>query len=283
MNSCIRFFSLLIVSLFSLNACLVSEAPKVISKNLHVYFDCYKKEDKKWIRSFEKRNKVKVIIHLTNLRELKTELKHRPFDGKIDVLFTQSDSSKSLIRSLKNYSTCLQNSDFDNLPKQFNNSHHRWLPLCHNPLVLSINKDTNSTCVHLNFSNWAKKNDSLIPQFNSSNLSLEHLNSLKKSVAFSYFLKRGFKISPKQKVELLSEVVAARNRKECFYFLVDKRKYLTQTVWLFCPKYSRNQSLARKFVSYALSRIETFSSNRNQLPTFKKVPVSIKISKLNFN
>jgi hypothetical protein len=281
-----KFFSpfsvAMLLLLFGVNSCLLKEAPKVKSKKLHVYFDVFVKEDKKWIKHFEKANKIKVIVHFAKWSDIKSELVDRPYDGKIDVLFVQTDSVKKLIKNLKTKTIELDDELFSDLPKQFANQHHLWLPICHNPLVLSVQKDSSKNCIPFNFSNWSRNNEGKKPLFNEDQLSDEQLYKLRKSKKTQFIFDKKASITYKQQLQPLSwQVEHAKNN--CYYYLVEKRNYFTQTCWVVNPKYSRNQQHVKLFLKYVKKKCFEISKNRQQLPTFKQIPPNKQIIAINIH
>lgn len=276
-------FSLIIILLlFGMNSCLLKEAPKVKSKKIHVYFDVFVKQDKKWIKQFEKTNKIKVIVHFAKWSEIKSELVDRPYDGKIDVLFVQTDSVKKLIKNLKTKTLELDNELFADLPKQFANQHHLWLPICHNPLVLSVLKDSSKNCTPFNFSNWSQINEGKKPLFNEDQLSDEQLYKLKKSNKSQFIFDKKASINYKQNLQSLSwQVEHVKNN--CYYYLVEKRNYFTQTCWVVNPKFSRNHQHVSLFLKFVKKKCFEISKNRQQLPTFKQIPPNKQIIAINIH
>lgn len=271
---------LLALGFFGLNSCLVSEAQKDKTKKLHVYFDVFVKEDKKWIKQFEKANKIKVIVHFAKWSEIKSELVDHPYDGKIDVLFVQTDSVKNLIKNLKTNE--LDNELFTDLPKQFANQHHLWLPICHNPLVLSVQKDSSKNCSPFNFSNWSRNNEGKKPLYNEDQFSDEQLYKLKKSQKTQFIFDKKASINYKQNLQSLSWHVE-HSKNNCYYYLVEKRNYFTQTCWVVNPKHSRNQQHVNLFLKFVKKKCFVISKNRQQLPTFKQILPNKQIIAINIH
>lgn len=277
------FSVLLLLILFGLNSCILSEAPKVKSKKINVYFDVFVKEDKQWIKQFEKANKIKVVVHFATYKQLKSELKNHLYDGKIDVLFVQSDSVKRLLKSIQRNTNELNSELFSGLPKQFANQHHRWLPICHNPLVLSVQKDSSKNCTTFNFFNWNRINEGKKPLFNEEDFSEEQLYSLKKSTKTKFIFDKKASVNFKQNLQTLSWHVTHVKNNSCYYYLVEKRNYFTQTCWVINPKYSRNQQHVDLFLKYVKKKSFDISKNRQQLPTFKQIPPNKQIKLINIH
>lgn len=282
-----KFFNsislLFLLILFGLNSCILSEAPKVKSKKINVYFDVFVKEDKQWIKQFEKANKIKVVVHFADYKRLRSELKNHLYDGKIDVLFVQTDSVKRLIKSIQSNTNELNVELFSGLPKQFANQHHHWLPICHNPLVLSVLKDSSKNCTAISFSNWARNNEGKKPIFNEDELSEEQLFSLKKSKKSKFIFDKKASVNYKQNLRTLSWQVAHAKTNCCYYYLVEKRNYFTQTCWVINPKYSRNQQHVNLFLKHVKKKSFDISKNRQQLPTFKQIPPNKQIKLINIH
>lgn len=259
---------------FTLSACLDEAKPSVHEKIIF-YTDTYCPADSAIINEFEQSRHISVQVVYQPQEEIAKLIQKNKFNTGIDVLLLASDSLRENLYNQGLFSQLKEHIYFRNIDRQFNNNHHFWIPLCHNPLVLTCKKDSSAVCVPLN---WNKMNkDSVRPGIEVKSNVNSYLMKLAKTDKFAKITKAnlksvsGYRIYTLDQLAKLSEVNVHFNQNNCFYYLVEKQRFMTNFTSISLYKYSRNKTAAQQFIEfYSLYQYQV-ASNRNQLSTFKTI------------
>lgn len=287
MKKCFAYLSIL---LLALSSCLVEEAPIAKEQQLVVFSDKLTLQDSIFIKHYSKKHKIKVIFHQLNPAFIREQLLEHRFDVDVDILLLSNQAFRNELLEQKLLRKINYNQAFTDLNRQFNNTHHFWLPLAHNPLVVAMPKDSAANCRTIYFESWHKK-DSLKPQFKLGQMEQDYIIELNKSRRFQSFSKTMNKgrLSNEQ-ISPLSSLVKLSIRKDsnfrqsnitCKTYLKDRKRYITIYNSASIYRYGRNPIEAERFIIALSKYAAIFASNRNQIPCNKKTQQSPKIAELN--
>lgn len=283
------WFGLLSLLLFLLSGCLVEQAPVAKDRQLVVFADKLTAQDSLFLNQYAKKHHVDLSYHQLNADYIKNKIIHNKFDIDVDILILSNQQIREELNALKLLKTITNESLFTDLNRQFNNTHHFWLPLSHNPLVVAMQKDSSNMCRTIYFEEWHKK-DSLKPQFLLSPWEKMYLTELEKSKRYDRFTKQLNKSKlADERVYPLSKLVQLENNKDtnyrkgknsCKTFLIDHKKYITVFSSVSIYRYGRNYTESNRFISAITKYAAIFASSRDQLPCFNQVTKSSKIKGL---
>lgn len=267
-----------------LNSCVLDEAKPSVHEKIVVYTDFYCPADSLIIREFEQSRKISVQMVYQTQDEIAQSIRKNKFNTGIDVLLLSSDSLRENLYNKSLFSQLRGRSFFRNIDRQFNNNHGYWVPICHNPLILVTEKDSSSNC---NPMNWDKFNkDSIYPKIAIKANANSYLIKLKKTSKFSSIAQNKVSNSPKHAIYTLSQIVELSNRdihyenSKCFYYLVEKQRFMTNFTSVSLYKYSRNKIASQQFIEFYSRFQHQIASNRNQLSTFKTIQPNFLIRNL---
>lgn len=259
----------------ALNSCVLDEAKPSVHEKIIVYTDTYCPADSLIIREFEQSKHISVQVVYQTQEEIAKSIQKNKFNTGIDVLLLSSDSLREDLYNQSLFSQLKGHTYFRNMDRQFNNNHHLWVPLCHNPLILTTKKDSSSTCLPLNWSKFNK--DSIRPKIEvKSNLNA-YLMKLAKTEKFVRITKKNhtpiskYGIYTLDQLAKLSEKDIHFNQDNCFYYLVEKQRFMTNFTSVSLYKYSRNKVASEQFIEFYSRFQYQIASNRNQLSTFKTI------------
>lgn len=274
-----RFFLFAFIStLFA--GCWLDEAATPRKKSLHVVADRLSTEDSVIIRDFAKAKKVDVTIEVLKPETILSRIRSKRYNTDIDVLLTEDESLRTQLQELKVLKSIRSESLFSTLERQFNNQHHQWVPISHDPLVLSTPRDTSGNCPDIDFRSW-HRNDSLIPR----NAVRRHRDEYMQLLSHTSHLKwmatgtSTRKVSSEQ-VYVLSELVDMENAADsvyrshidqCRFYLIDRQRYISRITTASIYRHGRNPAEAESFLAHFTGRSYAVANGRNQLPTRKNV------------
>jgi ABC-type Fe3+ transport system substrate-binding protein len=258
-----------------LHSCVLEEAKPSAHEKIVVYTDFYCPADSLFIQEFEQSKKISVQVVYQNKDEIAKSIQKNKFNTGIDVLLLSSDSLRENLYNQSLFSQLRGRSFFRNMDRQFSNNHGYWVPICHNPLILVTIKDSSANCLRLN---WNKlKKDSIHPKIAiESNLN-SYLIKLGKTDKFSSIAKSKAPVNAKYRIYTLSQIAALSDRdyhfekSNCFYFLVENQRFMTNFTSISLYKHSRNKVASQQFIEFFCRYQYQIASNRNQLSTFKTI------------
>lgn len=267
-----------------LHSCVLDEAKPSAHERIVVYTDFYCPADSLFIQEFEQSKKISVQVVYQTQDEIAKSIQKNKFNTGIDVLLLSSESLRESLYNQSLFSQLRGRSFFRNMDRQFNNNHGYWVPLCHNPLILVTAKDSSANCSGLN---WDKlKKDSIHPKIAvESNLS-SYLIKLEKTDKFSAIAKSKAPANSKYSIYTLSQIAAFSDKdyhygqSNCFYFLVENQRFMTNFTSVSLYKHSRNKIASQQFIEFFCRYQHQIASNRNQLSTFKTIQPNFLIREL---
>lgn len=259
----------------TLNACVLDEAKPNAHEKVIFYTDTYCPADSSIIKEFEQSRHISVQVVYRPQEEIAKLIQKNKFNTGIDAILLTSDSLRENLYNQGLFSQLKSPTAFRNIDRQFHNNHHFWIPLCHNPLVLTTQKDSSSVCVPMN---WNKLNqDSIHPEMEIRSNVSSYLMKLSRTDKFSRISRPGKKTLSRYRVYTLdqlaklSEVDYHFNQNNCFYYLVEKQRFMTNFTSISLYRYSRNKVAAQQFIEFYSRYQYQVASNRNQLSTFNTI------------
>lgn len=258
-----------------LNSCVLDEAKPSIHEKIVVYTDFYCPADSLIIREFEQSKKISVQVVYQTQDEIAQLIRKNKFNTGIDVLLLSSDSLRENLYNQSLFSQLRGRIFFRNIDRQFNNNHGYWVPVCHNPLILVAEKDSSANCIAMNWNNFNK--DSIYPKVAIESNVNSYLVKLKKTNKFSTIARGKTPNNSKYSIYTLSQIAELSNRdfrygqSNCFYYLVEKQRFMTNFTSVSLYKYSRNKIASQQFIEFYCRFQHQIASNRNQLSTFKTI------------
>ena len=267
-----------------LSGCWVQEAPQEKKKSLFIVADYLTKDDSTVINQFSFDHHVAVTIKIMTPEAIVQRIKSERYNAEIDIILTQNHELRNELYSLGSLKPISNPALFSQLDRQFNNKHHFWLPVSHDPLILANPKDSSGVCRITDFSTW-HKSDSAFPALKIKKNSGDYSMLLKNSHHLSWInnTKANRKMAVNESVYSLSEFVALENSRDSTYnkrangcrsYLVDNKRYITLVNTVSIYTYGRNQATAQKFIRVFAANAYTIASGRNQLPASKAVQPS---------
>ncbi len=268
-------------------SCSIPEAPKS-KRILHVTADYLSSVDSSILIEFSKNKQIELILRVLTPNRIALAIAENKFNPDIDILLLQNDSlrqslfEKGLFKKIKNKTL------FYTIERQFNNTHHLWLPLTHNPLVVCVQKDSSEYCERKDLRSLIREHDTVPPRLFLGRFRSEILNTLAVSNTYSWM-----NTSKKRSAEnpfsvyLLTELVEQNTKKEsinqksCNYYLVDKKRYFSIYQSASVYKYGRNTVLSELLLAHLKNQHSKIAWGRNQLSTFKNQNVGYNVLSLN--
>lgn len=269
----------------TLHACVIEEAKPSVHQRIVFYSDSYCPADSLIIQEFEQKKHVSVQVVYKNKDEIAQLIQKDKFNTGIDVLLLSSDSLRENLYNQSLFSPLKGRSFFINMNRQFNNNHSYWVPICHNPLILAVKKDSSSNCQAVNWGKLSK--DSVRPKIaiqSNVNAYVLKLNKTKKFAALTGT--SNVPVSPKYTIYTLSQIAELANkglqfeRSHCFYYLVENQRFITNFTSVSLYRYGRNKIAAEQFIEFYSRFQYQIASNRNQLSTFRPIQPNFLIRSL---
>ena len=267
-------FSGLVIGLHS---CVLDEAKPSAHQKVVVYTDTYCPADSLIIKEFEESKHISVQVVYQTSDEIAKTIRKNKFNTGIDVLLLSSDSLRETIYNQSLFSQLRDRSFFRNIDRQFNNNHGFWVPVCHDPLILVSKKDSSANCTTIN---WDKfKNDSIgiHPKITIESNWNSYLSKLKKTKKFVNLASENVPVNSKYSISTLSQITKLSekdvryDKSNCFNYLVENQRFMTNFTSVSLYRYSRNKVASLQFVAFYCRFQYQIASNRNQLSTFKTI------------
>ncbi|MCC6700559.1 MAG: hypothetical protein IT221_03495 [Fluviicola sp.] len=284
-----KWISILSVLLCILSSCLVEQAPVAKDHQLIVFSDKLTAQDSIFLKQYAKQHKIDLTFHQLNADFIKQQILQHRYDIDVDVLWLSDQALRDELQQQQLLRSITNDQLFTDLNRQFNNTHHCWLPLAHNPLVLAMPKDSSNWCRTIYFEAWHKK-DSLKPQFKLGQWESLYLKELQKSKRFEKISRtsnknklaneRVYPLSYLVKLEEKKDSSYQRSMNACKTYLLDRKRYITIFSSASIYRYGRNPAEAERFMSALSNYSSIFASSRDQLPCSRKTRQSPKIGNL---
>jgi hypothetical protein len=263
--------------LLGFSGCWVDEARPSKEKTLNVVADRLTPEDSTVIGRFAKQFHVKVKTEILGPDEILKRIKSERFNADVDILVTEDVSLRKQLHELKALKTIRNTTVFSKLERQFNNRHHYWVPVSHDPLIVTSPKDTSGNCADIDFRNWHRR-DSLRPVLAIKQNREVYLKLLGTSANLNRLVRSTSRAASNESVYALSEFVGIENRRDSLYhrnahacraFLIDNQRYVSRIATVSIYRYGRNSATAEHFLAYYTGNSYSVASGRNHLPTRK--------------
>jgi len=266
----------LFLGLFTgLNSCVLDEAKPAVHEKIILFTDVYCPADSLFIKEFEESKKISVQVVYQPQEEIARLVQKNKFNTGIDVLLLSSDSLRENLYNQSLFSQLRERDLFRNMDRQFNNNHHFWVPVCHDPLILVTEKDSSASCGNMNWSKFIR--DSIHPKIAIGSNVNSYLEKLKKTTKFADLAGGKAPINGKYSIYTLSQIAALSERNaqydqsRCFYYLVENQRFMTNFTSVSMYRYSRNKVAAQQFVEFYCRYQHQVAAKRNQLSTFKTI------------
>lgn len=262
-----------------LAGCWVQEAPESHYNELSIVSDKLTKDDSLIIQRFAKEYKITVRYEQLSPDAILHRIRTQKYNADIDIIFTEDDELRNELMQMKKLRPLANEHYFGKLDRQFNNRHHLWLPITHDPLILSRNKDTLHSCPAIDFGTWHLK-DSAYPKLTlrAGRKTQIYRNQLDDSRYkwLSHPPKHGTYST--EKVYALSDYVQRHylsdsmvQREECLYYLAYKKRTFSTISSLSVFRYGRNVAVAERFIAFCAANAYHLASGRNQLPVNRHI------------
>lgn len=273
-----RWILVLPVILTGLSGCWLDEAPAPQHKSLSIVADFLSGEDSLVIDQFAGKYHVDVKLEILQPQAILQRIRSDRYNADVDILITEDASLRRDLQEL-NALKAIRNTDlFSRLERQFNNQHHHWIPVSHDPLIVTRAKDTSSNCPDIDFRSW-HRNDSLQPALLVTKNRAAYLAMLQESPHLNWINPRsGSRKISQEQVYALSEFVEIENRTDslyhanahrCRYYVVDNQRYISRMNTASVYRYGRNSAIAEHFLAFFTANSYSIANGRNQLPTRK--------------
>lgn len=265
-----------------LTGCWVQEAPVSKNNELSIVSDKLTSEDSVLIKRFAKEHKVTVRYELLSAEAILQRIRVQKYNADIDIILTEDEQLREELFQMKKLRILKNDQLFGKLNRQFNNRHHYWLPVTHDPLILCKSKDTLLACPAVDFGVW-HKNDSTYPKLVlPANRRNDVYHSLLGKSRYKWLSKPPkYAVYSTEKVYCLSDYVhriyfttdsvANTNRAECRYYLAHKKRTFSTVCTLSVFRYGRNPAVAERFITFCAANAYTLASGRNQLPVNQRI------------
>lgn len=246
---------------------------------LVVCTDHYSEADKSLFQKIGKQLKVRIIIQQLPDYQIRNIVEKNKFNVTFDAIITRSESIRKYLKENNLLSVIETPTSFQKLQRQFYNTHHLWLPISHDPLLIVQQKDSLHPCGRIN---WTQiKRDSLSINFQvrqDSAVVRQKINHSKKlsSLLWTY-LHTNQALSLQQLAELATQ---KKVKPACRYYLFENHQQLTTVSSISLYRYSRNKTITNQFIKRLSGYSYQLASNRNQLSTFKNVQPNFNIQRL---
>lgn len=263
--------------LIGLHSCVLDEAKPSAHQKVVVYTDMYCPEDSLIIREFEEAKHISVQVVFQSTEEIAKTIRKNKFNTGIDVLLLSSDSLREKLYNQSLFSQLRDKSYFRNMDRQFNNNHGFWVPVCHDPLILVAKKDSSANCTSINWDKFKNDSISIHPKITLESNRSSYLKKLQKTKKFAALTNDKVPVNPKYSISTLSKVTELSekdiryDKSNCFNYLVENQRFMTNFTSVSLYRYSRNKVPAQLFVAFYCRYQYQIASNRNQLSTFKTI------------
>jgi len=273
-----RLFFLVVAISLSISGCWIDEAKESTQKELFIVADFLSKEDSLVINQFAFNNHIKVKQTILTPVTILERIRNNRYNAEMDILIIEDADLRKKLQELHALRPIQSVRLFSQLERQFNNQHHQWIPITHDPLIVVQGKDSTNTCSAIDFKLW-HKGDSLQPKFLIRKQENLYYPLLENSTRFNWTKTKKKQFSDEQ-IYRLSEYVAIEFSEDsvrvttnfpCRYFLIDNKRTISLINTVSIYKHGRSIPLAEKFLSFFMANSYSVANGRNQLPTKKNV------------
>lgn len=272
----------LLICLPLLHACVLEEAPVDQSRKLTIYFDSLTAQDSIFLNNYAKKHEIELQFQVMNAELIKEKVLKEKYSCPADLILVSDETLLNELRIAGYLQRIAVNRFFESLDRQFSNSHHQILPICHNPLLVVSQKDSLSSCKRINFQTW-HVSDSLYPKFHLESQKQNYLTKLESNpFLISLYNPKPWRKQGQEIIMPLVQFIENQDSLEqlnytCAESVVFKKRTISLVTAIALLKYSSNKQEAHRFLNAFQDYRYIFTSERKQFPTAKNVPVSAKI------
>lgn len=268
-----------LTALTGLSGCWVNEASEPKTKELEIVADYLSPEDSAVINDFSKSRKVTIHLQVLQPQDILKRVRQTRYNAGMDILITRDNELLLHLQELDAFRKVRNSALFSQLERQFNNKHHHWIPLSHDPLVLTTHKDTSGTCRKPDFRNSliqeGKRPTLVLGKYTKAYSELLKASSRYKQLTITpentMFVASGriYPLSALVDLQEGSDSISHTQLLPCRFFLIDKQRYVTLMNYAGIYRYGRNGAEAEKLLTFLLANSYRIASGRNHLPTSK--------------
>lgn len=259
------------ITVVGLNSCVLETADVPKQRELTVVADQFSEKDSSIIMRYSKLTNTRVTFKVQTAESYLNWIQNHPFQPTADIIWFEHDSIFQVLVQEGKLSIIRKEELFGKLERQFHTGARYFIPICHDPLVVTAPKDSGSYCKTLVFNQWHQK-DSLRAQLLLSNSVGRYYAQLNKEpFVFLWSKKRAFS---KEQILPLSTMVKSSSSPDsiyrkytnnCNYYLIARGKYITASTCLGIPKYARNKAGANALIAFLMQQHEYIAFGRNNL------------------
>ncbi len=264
-----------IATFFLVNNCVLEQADIPKQRELVIVSDQFTEKDSSIILQYAKLTNSRITMKIKSPQDYLLWIQNHPYQPEADVIWFQNDSIYTVLIQEGKLSMIRKDHLFAKLDRQFNVQDRFYLPITHNPLVVSIPKDSGGICRELNFTNWHLK-DSLRPAFYSNTTLRTYYTQLNKAPFIhlwsknrSYSNEQIYSLSDLSEQYLAADSMYRKLSFRCNYYLLNRGKYITVKSALAIPKYARNKAGANALIAFLAQQHEYLAFGRNEHSCFK--------------
>ena len=260
---------------FLLPGCWIQEAPEETTRALSLVADHLTAEDSAIINQFSFDHRVKVAIRILSPEEIIATIKAKRYNADMDLILTDNQELRDQLYTLGAFRTIRDQQLFSKINRQFNNKHHYWLTLSHDPLVVAAPLDTAGNCSTIDFRSWHRI-DSLSPVVKVRPPFGDYAALLANSRQLTWLrIDAPSKRPSDERIYRLSDLVTLENTIDSTYnkrmnacrnYIVDNQRYITRAYTVSLYVHGRNRAIAEKFIRIYAAKAYSVASGRNQLP-----------------
>ncbi|HLP56831.1 MAG TPA: hypothetical protein VK151_17460 [Fluviicola sp.] len=275
MNLRLIFIVCLLGTAFS--GCWIDEVQPTKKKSLCIVADHLSKEDSLVINQFGHNYKVSIKKEVLKPEAILQRIRSEKYNAEIDILIIENAALRKELSNLNALKSIQSPELFSRLERQFNNTHHRWIPVCHDPLIVCKPKDSLQNCGPLNLKKTALHPKLILREKHEEYRDLlagTNYNWLNAETgpATQYGNERLFALSDfVDRIFFADDSTAGIIPNECRYYLIDKKRTISRTCTLSLYRYGRNGAVAANFLSFYMANSYSVANGRNQLPVKKHV------------
>ncbi|MES2556287.1 MAG: hypothetical protein V4604_09060 [Bacteroidota bacterium] len=259
------------------SGCWIDEVQPSQKKSLCIVADHLSKEDSLVINQFGYNYKVSIRKEVLKPEVILQRVRSEKYNAEIDILIIESAELRKELSNLNAFKNIRSTELFGQLERQFNNTHHKWIPVCHDPLIVCKPKDSLQNCGPLDL-----KKSTLFPKLILRTKHTEY-HDLLSGTKFNWLnAETGANTQfGKERIYALSDFVnrtfyaddstAGIIPNECRYYLIDKKRNVSRMCTLSMYRYGRNSAVAENFLSFYMANSYSIANGRNQLPVKKHV------------
>lgn len=276
---------LIAVCISFLSSCWIQNAPEDTTEEVSVVSDYFTKADSVLIKKFARQQKVTVHYSILSSKKLLERITKQRYNANIDVILTHDPKLREELHLVKAMEVLTPPSWYDRLDKQFAKKYLEWLPLSHNPLLVTYPSDTSDRCIPIDFAKWHKGKDTIPPMIRLLNDKDEYQGQLNASERLKWLhVDKSAGYWSLERVYSLSGFLTKLNKPDSTfnrqmhscraYLRIENDQFVTRIFTAGIYKDGQNKDVAHRFLTYYTNYMYQLASSRNELPTRVDLPVN---------